>query len=132
MIQVVDASVVVVGLLDDGELGRWSELRLLEADLAAPALMAFEAANVLRRAEARGRIDASLAVQALADLDRLDWNQVEFGALAERAWELRRNLTIYDASYVAAAELLECRLVTVDRRLAAAPGTACEIVIPPN
>ena len=52
---------------------------------------------------------------------------VPFHELADRAWELARNLTIYDAAYVALAELLDAPLVTLDQRLARAPGIRCEV-----
>jgi predicted nucleic acid-binding protein len=52
--------------------------------------------------------------------------------VAFRAWELRENLTLYDAWYVALAELLDARLATLDTRLARAPGPACKVVVPPE
>src|SRR5256885_1865335 len=122
MTQVIDASAVVAALIDDGAEGRWCEDRLLEDESAAPHLMPFEVANILRRTEARGAIDESTASQALADLLRLDIQLVAFEPAARRVWELRRNFTAYDASYVATAELLGGRLITLDRRIALAPG----------
>jgi predicted nucleic acid-binding protein len=50
-----------------------------------------------------------------------------YAPLAERVWELRENITSYDASYVALAELLDTTLVTIDGRLAKAPGPRCRI-----
>jgi predicted nucleic acid-binding protein len=52
--------------------------------------------------------------------------------LASRAWELRDTVTYYDASYVALAELLDAPLVTLDRRLAQAPGPRCAFLTPPE
>jgi predicted nucleic acid-binding protein len=131
MSQVIDASAVVAALIDDGPDGRWCEDRLAEDDLVAPHLMLFEAANILRRTEARKAIDSSTASQAFADLRRLDVHLVIFEPVAERAWELRPNLTVYDASYVATAELVGGRLVTLDRKLAGAPGIRCPIAVAP-
>jgi predicted nucleic acid-binding protein len=56
---------------------------------------------------------------------------VSFDSVADRAWELRANLSIYDACYVATAELCRCPLVTLDRRLARAPGLRCDVVVAP-
>jgi predicted nucleic acid-binding protein len=129
--QVIDASAVVAALIDDGPDGRWCEARLVDDDLAAPHLMPFEAANILRRTEARGAIDPTTASQALADLRRLDVQLVELEHVADRAWKLRANLTVYDASYVATAELVRGRLVTLDCKLAGAPGLRCAVVVAP-
>lgn len=132
MIQVVDASAVVAALLDDGADGRWCEEQLRAGELMAPHLLPIEAANVIRRTEARRAIDRSEAAVAVRDLRRLDVVLVPFEAVAERAWALRANLTIYDACYVAAAELCAGRLVTLDRRLAIASGPRCAVVVPPE
>lgn len=132
MIQVFDASAVVAVLVDDGADGRWCEERLVEGDLLAPHHMPIEAANILRRTEARGAVDPTAAAGALRDLRRLDVELVAFEALADRAWALRTNLTIYDACYVAAAELFSGRLVTLDRKLASAPGLRCTVDVAPE
>lgn len=131
MTQVVDASAIVAALIDDGAEGRWCEDQLLADDLVAPHLMPIEAANIIRRTEARKAIDPSDAATAVHDLRRLDVQLVQFEPLADRAWELRANLTIYDACYVAAAELFHGRLVTLDRRLAQAPGLRCDVAVAP-
>ena len=55
-----------------------------------------------------------------------------FAPFAERVWALRENLTSYDAWYVALAEVLDCPLVTLDRRLSRASGPVCEIIAPPG
>lgn len=130
-VQVVDASAVVAALLDDGPDGRWVEHRLREADLVAPHLMPVEVANIIRRTEARGAIDHTAADHAVRDLRRLDVDLVAFEHVAERAWELRSNLTAYDAGYVALAELVGARLVTLDARLGRAVGVRCEVVVAP-
>lgn len=127
---VVDASAAVALLVDDGPVGRACEAAVEAADaLAAPALMPFEAGNVLRREAARGAIEPAFAALALADLGRLEVELAPFAALGGRAWELRDNLTLYDASYVALAELLGASLLTLDRRILRAPDLRCEIVV---
>jgi predicted nucleic acid-binding protein len=131
-VQVVDASAIVAALLDDGPDGRWVEDRLVEADLVAPHLMPFEVADIVRRTAARGAIDATAGAQAVRDLADLAVDLVAFDRVADRVWELRRNLTAYDASYVATAERLGTRLVTLDARLASASGIGCEVLVAPR
>lgn len=124
---VVDASAVVAMLSDDGPAGQWAAAQATGARLAAPALMPFEAGNILRRQVLAGVQDASAASLAHADLLALPVALCPYAALAERAWALRANLTIYDAAYVALAELLGTRLVTLDARLSRASGPRCPI-----
>lgn len=131
MTQVFDASAVVAALIDDGAEGRWCEDQLLADDLVAPHLMPIEAVDIIRRTEVRKAIDPADAAQAVRDLRRLDVELVQFELLADRAWDLRTNLTIYDACYVATAELFRGRLVTLDRKLAEAPGLCCDVALAP-
>jgi predicted nucleic acid-binding protein len=65
----------------------------------------------------------------MADLQALRLRRVEHRPLVARAWQLRGNLTIYDAMYVALAELLDAPLVTSDGRLAGAPGARCPVEV---
>ncbi len=132
MTLVVDASAVVAALLDDGVEGRWCEDQLEEGGLVAPHLLPVEVANIIRRTEARRLIDASEAAAALDELRRLDVDWVPFEPIADRAWELRANLTVYDACYVATAELVGSRLVTLDQKLAGAPGLRCVVDLAPE
>jgi predicted nucleic acid-binding protein len=128
---VVDASVVVAGLVDAGGTGRWAEDVLVSEDLAAPHLMPVEAANILRRSALAGDITADVAGLAHADLLELRLALFGYAPVAERAWELRGNLTLYDAWYVALAEVLGAPLATLDRKLARAAGPTCGFVVPP-
>jgi predicted nucleic acid-binding protein len=127
---VCDASALVALLLDAGPDGRWATQALTSADLAAPGLMRFEAANILRRHEVGGLVNPDQAVQAHDDLLDLAVEEWPYHVLAKRAWELRRNLSSYDASYVALAELLDAPLVTLDRRISRAPGLSCTVETP--
>lgn len=129
MTLVVDASVAVAALVDGGPTGRWAEGVLLTDDLAAPHLMPVEAANILRRAVLQGDVTSDSASLAHGDLQDLRIDLFPYGAIADRAWELRENLTCYDASYVALAETLNASLATLDRRIARAPGTRCGFVL---
>jgi predicted nucleic acid-binding protein len=131
MTLVVDASVVVAALVDGGDLGRWAEDVLLSGrPLAAPHLLPVEAANVLRRAVQAGEVSADSASLAHADMRALRIEFFPYDTVASRAWELRDNLTLYDAWYVALAELLDAELATLDGRLTRAPGTQCAFMVP--
>ena len=127
---VCDASAVVALLVDGGPDGGWATNAVSGGDLAAPSLLAFEAANIIRRLELADRISADQAAQAHADLLDLAIEQWPYELLATRAWELRRSLTIYDASYVALAELLDVTLVTLDRDIDRAPDVRCTVATP--
>ncbi len=127
---VCDASALVALLLDGGPDGRWVTEALEGADLAAPSLVAFEAANVIRRHELAGLVSGDQAAQAHADLLDLDIELWPYEILAARSWELRHNLTSYDGSYVALAELAESALVTLDTRISDAPGIRCPVHTP--
>jgi predicted nucleic acid-binding protein len=129
---VCDASALVTVLLDSGNAGDWLARRLASADLAAPALLPFECSNVIRRHEVGGLISSDQAAQAHNDLVDLPIDLFPYEPLAQRVWQLRRNLTSYDAAYVALAEILDAPLITVDRRLAGAAGIACRVELAPN
>ena len=127
---VCDASALVALLLDGGADGRWATGVLTGADLAAPSTVGFEVANIVRRHELAGLVGPDQAAQSHADLLDLAIEQWPYGILAARSWQLRRNLSIYDAAYVALAELLDATLVTLDGRIGRAPGVRCTIATP--
>jgi predicted nucleic acid-binding protein len=126
---VVDASVLVVAVADDGPDGDNARGRLRGERLAAPDLADLEVASVLRRQLRTGAIDSRRAALALADLAAMPLQRASHRPLLARCWELRDNLTIYDAAYVALAEALAVRLLTGDRRLAGAAGPRCHIEV---
>lgn len=127
---VCDASALVALLVDGGAAGQWTATALRGRDLVAPHLVVFEAANILRRHELAGLISTDQAAQAHADLLNLAIELWPYEVLASRAWELRRNLAVYDAAYVALAELSGALLVTLDVRIALAPGIRCTLASP--
>jgi predicted nucleic acid-binding protein len=90
--------------------------------LHAPHLIDIEVAQVIRRYATNGDIDSERGRLALADLADLPLHRYPHDFLLPRVWELRNNLTAYDAAYVALAEILNAPLVTRDRRLAGAAG----------
>jgi predicted nucleic acid-binding protein len=129
---VVDASLVVSALVDGGSTGSWAESLLAGEPLSAPHLMLVEVANILRRAAAAGEISADVAAMAHADLLDMRVELFPYGPFAPRVWELRGNLTCYDAWHVALAEFLGSRVATLDRRLARAAGPRCGFETPPT
>lgn len=109
---VCDASALVALVLDAGPEGRWVTETLSGRALAAPSLVAFESSNSIRRHELAGLVSSDQAAQAHADLLDLRVEHWPYQFLASRIWELRRNLTCYDASYIAVAELIGAPVVT--------------------
>jgi predicted nucleic acid-binding protein len=125
---VIDASVLanVIGDNgDDGDLAR-SEFRSAD-DVAAPDLVDVETVAVLRKRWIAGSITARRFGSAITDLESIAIVRYPTLALMWRAYELRDNVTAYDAAYVALAETLECELLTGDGRLGDAPGPRCSI-----
>ncbi len=90
--------------------------------LHVPHLLDVEVAQVIRRHAANREIDAERGRMALADLADFPLRRYPHDFLLPRVWELRNNLTAYDAIYVALAEVLDAPLLTRDKRLATAPG----------
>ena len=126
---VVDASVLAPALADDASAGDTARARLRGHGLIAPELIDLEVASVLRRQLLLGDLDARRAELALTDLIELPLGRVPHRRLLDRCWQLRHNLTVYDAAYVALAELLDLVLVTGDVRLSKAPGLRCQVEV---
>lgn len=130
MTLVIDASVVVALLVDQGPDGAWAATTCQGHVLAAPHHMPIETANVLRRAALAGDLSHDSASLAHADLLDLRVELFPYSLLADRCWELRETITSYGAAYVALAEQLDCSLVTLDARLARSPGARCRFALP--
>lgn len=130
MTVVVDASVVVAALVDASPTGLWAEAVLLSGQLAAPHLMPVEVANILRRSILAREISDQEGALAHASLRALRIELFPYELLATRVWELRANLTSYDACYVALAEAFGVPLATLDRRMSVATGPRCRFLIP--
>jgi predicted nucleic acid-binding protein len=124
----IDANAVVALLVDESELGLRSRHHYSLNDLAAPDLLHFEVSSVLRKLSQRGALSARMASHGLKDLELLRINTVPYGDIGQRMWELRNNLSAYDASYVAVAELFDVELLTFDERIRRAPGPRCTFV----
>jgi predicted nucleic acid-binding protein len=127
---VVDASVFAHALLDEGPLGVRCRVAL-EADdrWIAPQHWTVEVLSVIRRNLLGGKITDGQAGRAVEALERLDPEVPLTRVLVRRIWELRPNLTSYDAAYVAAAEAYGCALLTADGQLARAPGIRCSLQV---
>lgn len=125
---VVDASALLEVLLRTSA-AEAVEKRLFDdrETLHAPHLLDVEVAQVIRRYAAAGEIDQERGRGALVDLTDFPLRRYPHGFLLPRVWELRNNLTAYDAVYVALAEALDALLLTRDRRLAAAAGNHARI-----
>lgn len=126
---VVDASVLAPALADDGADGDRVRERLRGEQLAAPELIDLEIVSTIRRAARAGRLDDRRSGQALTDLVALPLRRVPHLPLLSRVWELRDNLTAYDAAYVALAEALDALLLTADGPMGRASGVCCEVEI---
>lgn len=124
---VVDASVLVPALADDGPDGDVARLRLSGETLIAPELIDLEVTSVLRSLNRCAQLTPRRAKAALVDLAELPMQRAPHRALLTRCWELRANMTAYDAAYVALAEALGVSLLTADGRLARAPGVRCTV-----
>lgn len=126
---IVDASAlyeVVVG-------ARRSESirRRLNADpeVAAPHVVDVEVLSTIRRDYLLGRLDLTLARQAVVELQTWPGERFAHLNLVDRAWELRNNVRTWDAFYVALAEVLQGTLITLDTRLANATGIRCQVEV---
>ncbi|MEX1043013.1 MAG: type II toxin-antitoxin system VapC family toxin [Acidimicrobiia bacterium] len=126
---VVDASVVAPVVADGGPDGIRFRARLRGEQIAAPDLLRLEVLSVIRRQLHVGTIDVTQAGQAVTHLLDLPVTPYPTEPLLDRCWQLRDNLTAYDACYIALAETLGCSLLTADTRLARAPGSRCPIEV---
>ncbi len=125
---VVDASAALSALLNAGPA---REL-LSSEQIHAPHLIDSEIVNGMRRQVATGSVTAEQAWAALDTWRRLGLVRHPVSTLLERIWQLRDNMSAYDASYVTLAEALRCAVVTADARLGRAPGSRCPITVVPR
>jgi predicted nucleic acid-binding protein len=127
-VPVIDASVLVDALVATGQPGRAARAELSRLTvLDVPAIFAAEAASALRALVRRAELSPARAAAALDQIRALRTTQYPFEPFSARAWELRENVTVYDAWYVALAEWLGTELVTADERLTRAAGPRCRI-----
>jgi predicted nucleic acid-binding protein len=122
---VVDASAAVAALLNAGP----ARSALASDDLHAPHLVDSEVLSALRRQLATARLAPDAAWKAIDTWRRLGLARYPVIGMVERIWQLRDNLSAYDASYVALAENLGCPLLTCDGRLGLAARVKCPITV---
>lgn len=122
---VLDASAAVLALLNDGE----ARQMVVSEVVVVPHLVDAEVAHALRTQVRSGRLSADDGEVALTQWSHLGLRRLGGAGLLQRVWELRDNLTAYDATYVALAEATGVALVTADVRLAQAPGPTCPITV---
>ena len=122
---VLDASAAVAALLRDGS----ARQAAANEQLHVPHLIDAEVAQALRRLVTAGRLPAHEGERLLTTWAALALVRHPFHALLPRIWGLRKNVTAYDAAYVALAEALGCALLTADARLARAPGVTCPVTV---
>jgi predicted nucleic acid-binding protein len=124
---VVDASVLVVALGDDGTDGQRARERLVGETVVAPELVDLEVVSVWRRHVAAKLMPARRAASAVADAADLPLRRSSRVSFLHRIWELRHVVTPYHAAYIALALVLDVVLVTAGARLSRASGLHCEI-----
>lgn len=125
---VLDASAAVSGLLNAGPARHLLSIEQVHA----PHVVDVEVASALRRSVSAGVVPAQPAELALGTWQRLGLSRYPANPHLRRIWELRDNVSAYDATYVALAEALDCTLVTADDRLSRAPGVRCPITLVPR
>ena len=121
---------LVAALIDSGPRGAWAENTLARGSLYAPQLARVEATNIFRRLERAKLITTPEANAAQDDLMLLDMELFSFEPFADRVWDLRHNMTSYDAWYVALAEALKLPLATLDEPLSKSKRVTCEFLTP--
>lgn len=128
---VVDSSAFVDLAFGRDQLGPWvaEQLRAAES-LAAPYVVDIEVMGACRSLAQRNVVSDVVAHAAVDAFGRMPVARYPHMVLRERMWELRDSVSAPDAAYVALAEALDVALVTTDRRLARAHGTACDIIAP--
>ena len=125
---VVDASAAVAALMNAGP----ARTALADETLHAPYLVDSEIAQVVRRLTLSKSLAAADGWRALDTWRRLGVTRHPVVGLLDRVWELRENVSAYDASYLALAEALGCGLLTADARLGRAPGLRCAVIVVPR
>lgn len=125
---VLDASVLANAFTDDGPVGLAARAELArDVHWAAPEHLGVEVFSAIRGRWLGRKISEQRARDALTALASSTVDLVPIGHLLERMWDLRNNVSGYDAAYIAVTETLDCALVTADGRLGRVSGLRCEI-----
>jgi predicted nucleic acid-binding protein len=127
---VVDASLLVDALTDDGEVGAQArEALVADPHWVAPDHLRVEATSAIRGRWLGGKLADARADMAVRALNQLTVTYAPWEEVAERAWELRHNATPYDAAYLALAEVRGCPVVTTDRKLLGCSARRCQVEV---
>lgn len=126
---VVDTSAIIGVLAGQPRVPRLDDRLKSDSDLHAPHLIDVGFQHALRRLVVAGTISDERAADARTDFADLTIVRYPHMSLADRMWELRHNVTAYDAAYLALAEALDIPLVTCDGRLARAPNSATSVEV---
>jgi predicted nucleic acid-binding protein len=124
---VVDTSAVLAALAARDPVPGLVERLARDGDLHGPHLIDTEVLHALRRMTTRKAISDARAADARSDFAELKLVRYPHQPLSDRVWELRHNLTAYDATFVALAEALRAPLITCDARLASASGHTAHV-----
>jgi predicted nucleic acid-binding protein len=129
---VLDASAACSALLDEGVIGdRCRAAMRADSQWVVPGHWLIEVLSVIRGNLLGGKIEAAHAADAAAAAAEMNPVVAPTRLIAARIWELRGNLTAYDAAYAATAEHYQCALLTTDGRLARATGIRCPVTLIP-
>jgi predicted nucleic acid-binding protein len=128
---VLDASAAVALLVGQGTGAERirQEVESPDQSLHVPHVMDLEVLHALRRQTLLGALSSGRSAEAIEDFKNLTLFRYPHATLVDRIWSLRNNLTVYDAAYIALAEALEAPLITMDARLARAPGIRAAIEV---
>ena len=125
---VVDASLMVDALTDDGPAGAAAQAELAaDPRWAAPGHLQVEVTSAVRGRWLAGQIEASRADGAVRTLNHLAVSVADWNEIGDRVWELRHEVTPYDAAYLATAEIRDCTLVTTDGKLLGCRSRRCDV-----
>ncbi len=126
---VADTSALLPALVDPGAAGQAARAALSEGDWFAPTFIDAEMLQVMRTRVRNHSLPLHLAEEAILDLQTMPLERIDISPLLDRVWQLRENLSAYDASLVAVAEAFDAVLVTADERMAKAPGPRCRFQV---
>jgi predicted nucleic acid-binding protein len=128
---VLDASAVVAVLVSPGQGAERIRQKVEDPgqSLHVPHVMDLEVLHALRRQTLLGTLSRERSAEAIEDLKNIAFVRYPHATLVDRIWSLKNNLTAYDAAYVALAEALNAPLVTMDARLAQAPGILAAVEV---
>ena len=128
---VLDASAVIAVLVGQGQVAELirQKIEIPDQSLHVPHVMDLEVLHALRRQILLGTLSRERSSEALDDLKNITFVRYPHATFVDRIWSLKDNLTAYDAAYIALAEALDAPLVTMDARLARAPGSRAVVEV---